>query len=101
MSTPTVFQLGKLENVVKEINEGTGSVHTFVSQAQGSAISISLTLPEMSNDIRDLDKVASKLLDYFGLAKDDVAITAENGYHRTRMVILSKSTGLEIKVSSK
>lgn len=101
MNTPTIFQLGKLSNVIKEINDGIGSSWTYISFGENSDLNISLTLPYLQNDIEEINRTVEKIQNYFGLSKNDFKAAVETGYEKIKVVLSGVDQELTISVSNR
>ncbi|MCR8641491.1 hypothetical protein NV379_02365 [Paenibacillus sp. N1-5-1-14] len=101
MQTPTIFQLGKLSSVIEEINKGIGSTLTFISQSERCGLEISLTFPNLVNDIGEINAVLEKIYNYFGLKNTDFSTSIESGYGKTRVILKSTIQELVITASNR
>lgn len=96
MKTPTVFQLGKLSNVIKEINNGIGSKWTFISSGTESDLSVSLTLPDLTSELESINKVKDKIIKYFGLNENELKMTVNSGYSKIELVLVTKDVAIKV-----
>ncbi|MCY9593979.1 hypothetical protein PC41400_14700 [Paenibacillus chitinolyticus] len=101
MQTPSIFQLGKLSNLLDEINKGTGSVWSFVSCGSDSAMTVSLTFPNLTSDLESINNSKNKITEYFGLDESDKRVSISSGYGKTELSIILESQQIIIKVTNK
>jgi hypothetical protein len=100
MEAPTIFLIGKLSNVIDEVKKVTGSTHIYVSSGE-NRFRITLTTPELTNDINSINSMKEKMFNIFGLNEPDTGVTIEHSYRTTRLNLINKQQQLEIIIESR
>lgn len=101
LETPSIFQIGRLSNIIEEINKGTGSTWTYISYGDNGNIKLSLTFPDLVNDIEQINSTVQEIHNYFGLKKNEFTASILTAYGKVEIMLSSVNQGLTISVSSR
>lgn len=100
LETPSIFQIGKLSNIVEEINKGTRSTWTYISYDDNN-LKVSLTFPNLVNDFDQINSTIQEIHDYFGLKKSEFTTSIVTAYGKVEILLSSINQGLTISISSR
>lgn len=101
LETPSIFQIGRLSNIIEEINKGTGSTWTYISYGDNSNLKLSLTFPKLVNDIDQINSTIQEIHNYFGLKKNEFSTSLVTAYGKVEILLSSINQGLTISISSR